>query len=125
MRFLAATAPSLVVAAASALMVAGLLVVRQIVDGDIASVSDFLGAHVTHGVRPLSQLCNCLALVCLADDRPALTCSPVYPFWRRRVRCVPSVLKLAGSSQRSNSIFMACHSTSVIENHAVSRLRPL
>ena len=40
-------------------------------------------------------------------------------------RCVPWSSKLSGASQRSNAVWIVGHSPSVIENQAVSRLRPL
>src|SRR5207248_3077780 len=45
--------------------------------------------------------------------------------WFSRVRCCPSSVKFAGSSQRSNSARRVGHSESIIENQAVSRFTPL
>jgi hypothetical protein len=41
------------------------------------------------------------------------------------VRCVPSDEKLSGESQASMAARTAGHSLSMMENHAVSRERPL
>ena len=43
----------------------------------------------------------------------------------RLSRCCPAASKFAGSSQRSKAARSAGHSLSMIENHVVSRLRPL